>query len=197
MDDQHSAADSDNFTWKALASIRSLATAPESFSGVDDAIAAMRERLFLIEVSESVRRLEQGRCRSTIRRLSRRSPRVAAVEDWLARTGQLDHKTILRIRRVKLLQALTNGKVVVRRQPLSEKAAALVCAAASFLVGMWMSWVWFAAEGNIELVCLSVILGSLLGSIAGRALDMSFRFSDARNKVLQLAPQLAEGALVA
>lgn len=197
MDDQHSAEDSDDFAWKALASIRSLATAPDSLSGVDDAILEMRERLFSIEVSESTHKLEQGRCRAIIRRLSRRSLRVEAVMEWLERTGQLDRKTILRIRRTRLLQALPNGKVVVRRQPLSEKAAALVCAAASFLVGMWMSWVWFAAEGNIELVCLSVILGSLLGSIAGRALDMSFRFSDARNKVLQLAPQLAEGALVA
>jgi hypothetical protein len=97
---------------------------------------------------------------------------------------------------VQLFKELENGKVVLRDQPISEAAAAAVSALVCLIAGAWISWVWFAAESNIQLILLSFILGVLSGSLSGMMLDRSFRFAKLKTEVLDFAPWLEGGVSI-
>lgn len=189
---------SDEYVRIALARIRELVDEGNSNRDEDDALLSLREKLLEIRpksapVHASFRSAYLTQFRHFV---WGRSDRVEAVIAWLRQTDQFDDKQIERIRRIGLLEEKEDGSVVVREQPISESLASLVAAFLASMTGGWITWVWFAAEGNVLLVSNSYAVGWVFGTIVGYMLDKSFRFAKMREKVISVAPRLRNGVSV-
>jgi hypothetical protein len=197
MDSREKREASDKHLWIALARIRETFDEHGDCANADTALQLLRDKLF--EIRPVTAQVDAGLLGASIahfRRFLGHSDRVDAVIAWLGETGQFNKKDIERIRRIRLFEEKSDGSVVVREQPLPESMASLVTAIVALLTGGWVAWVWFAANGDLQLIANSYALGTVLGSVVCMALDKSFRFAKARQRVLAVAPRLLGGVSV-
>jgi hypothetical protein len=196
MDKEKSADSSDEHVMRALNRIRE-AFESESPASADDALEVLRERLFEFRPSETsndaeVRGAEVVDFGST----HEHSSRVDAVLYWLRGTKGFRESELELARRAGVLVESSDGRVILRDQPLPDAWASIMVAGISLLTGAWIAWVCFATEGSPEVILASFVIGSFFGAAVGKALDKSFRFAKLRAKILSAAPHLEEGVRV-
>ncbi len=126
--------------------------------------------------------------RAKVMRLSGRTAGTDACIAFLQRTGQFSTKELELIRRANAFVEESNGMIHLRSEGLDLALAAAAIAALALLAGVWIGWVLFSDQSGLQLIFNSYAVGSVLGLIAGRVLDKSFRFESIREKIQAVAP---------
>ena len=187
---------SDEHVMRALSRIRD-AFENDSPGSEDEALGILRETLFEFRPGETSEKAH-GPSAETANFGGPVSSdnRIEAVFGWLSDTKRFAPTEIERMRRIGLFKETSDGRVVVREQPLQEAWASALIAGVALLTGAWIAWVWFGSEGNLTVIAVSFSIGSLFGLVVGKALDNSFRFAKFRSQVLEVSPRFVDGVVV-
>lgn len=121
---------------------------------------------------------------------------VDAVLQWLRTTEGFAQAELELAERSGIFMETSDGKVLLREQPMSDALAAIFVAGIALLTGAWLTWVLFASEGSLLVIAASFAIGGLFGFFVGKALDKSFRFAKLRAKILRVAPRFEYGLAV-
>jgi len=187
---------SDEHVMRALSRIRE-AFEKDSPANEDEALGILREKLFDFRPGEASEKAHGPSAEAAhLGEPPSSDNRVEAVFGWLSDTKRFAPTEIERMRRIGIFAETSDGRVVVREQPLQEAWASALVAGVALLTGAWIAWVWFGSEGNLTVIAASFSIGSLFGLIVGKALDKSFRFAKLRSKVLEVAPRFEDGVVV-
>ncbi|WP_147431306.1 hypothetical protein [Azonexus fungiphilus] len=187
---------SDEHVMRALSRIRE-AFENDSPASEDEALGILREKLFEFRPGETSEKAYGPSAEAAhLGEPPSSDNRVEAVLGWLSDTKRFAPTEIERMRRIGIFAETSDGRVVVREQPLQETWASALVAGVALLTGAWIAWVWFGSEGNLTVITASFSIGSLFGLIVGKALDKSFRFAKLRSKVLEVAPRFEDGVVV-
>lgn len=187
---------SDAHVMRALSRIRE-AFENDSPCSEDEALEILREKLFELRPGEASEKAYGPSAEAAhLGEPTSSDNRVEAVLGWLSDTKRFAPTEIERMRRIGIFAETSDGRVVVREQPLQETWASALVAGVALLTGAWIAWVWLGSEGNLTVIAASFSIGSLFGLVVGKALDKSFRFAKLRSKVLEVAPRFEDGVVV-
>lgn len=185
--------DEDRALWDTFADVHRLRFDHKDPSDCDAALGGLRDALLWPKpVAQSGPLTLRQRARKAVLRLAGRSEGGDACIEWLRKTGQFSETELRTIRRAGLFVEDSAGRALMREAGLSPLAAAIYLGILCFLSGMWVAWVLVTDNVGLQLIVNSLALGLVLGTIAGRVIDRSFRFERLRAKVAFLAPWVAQ-----
>lgn len=187
----------DEALWAIFAAINQERTRAKFSDGAEEEIRRLRRAMLLsppIGCSRPTRKW--ARTKARVMRLRGRSAGIEAHIAWLRETRAFDEEDLNRVRRAKLFYEDTTGAVLMRARGLDLATANAVIATIAFTAGIWVGQVIFTDRVGIQMVANSYAVGSVLGFVAGRVLDRSFRFQQIREKVLSVAPWLTRSESV-
>lgn len=186
-------SDEDDGLWAVFGSIHRALKADGDPVGIDEGVNQLRQALlqsqsFPVALPAS----SWGRLKAKIIRLTGRSAGITACLEWLRKTGEFSEEDLKVIRRANLLYEKESGAVFLRTRGLRLTTATGMIAATTFFGGIWIGWLASVDRVGFQLMAESLAIGGILGLIAGRVRDCSFKFENIRERVSSLAPWLLE-----
>lgn len=188
--DSEGKVDEESEMWALFGSIQRTLDCEPSQRGCEDALRQLRSATLLrFRIPSSQPPTTWGRVRAQVMRLSGRSAGKEACIALLHQTGRFSAKELELIRRADALVEESNGTIHLR-SGLNLALATVAIASLALLAGVWVGWVLFSDQSGLQLVVNSYVVGSVLGFIAGRVIDKSFRFESLREKIQAVVPCL-------
>ena len=187
--------DDEESVWRAISAIHRARSHGADINSLEDAVKILRQELQCKiprkgkGSSNSVTKISQT---GVVRSLIGPTPKVEACIRWLNKTGQFKDVEIRRIRRINLLVEDPSGRISVNKNTISLNTASILLCILCLLSGLWIGWIIFGSQGDIQGIAYSIALGMITGATARSILERSFRFYEIKTKVVATAPWLFE-----